>query len=100
MIAPRIEDSISALETAVASAGLTPGQLDTVLLVGGSSRIPLVGRMLRDRFGELVAVDVDPLYAVARGAAIAARARASRGRPATPALAAGGPEAPAVRARR
>ena len=87
MIAPRIEDSISALDTAVASAGLTPGQLDTVLLVGGSSRIPLVGRMLRDRFGALVAVDVDPLYAVARGAAIAARAHG--GRAASPGAAAG-----------
>ena len=88
MIAPRLDDSISALEAAMASAGLRSGDLAAILLVGGSSRIPLVGDMLRDRFGPLVAVDVDPLYAVARGAALAAGGGAPAASPAPPPTAA------------
>ncbi|MEZ5263244.1 MAG: Hsp70 family protein [Acidimicrobiales bacterium] len=65
---PRLEDSISALEAAIGSAGVGRDQLNAVLLVGGSSRIPLVARMLRDRFGDAVAGDIDPLYCVARAA--------------------------------
>ncbi|MCC6438974.1 MAG: Hsp70 family protein [Acidimicrobiales bacterium] len=72
MITPRLEDSISALDAAIASAGVRPDELNAVLMVGGSSRIPLVSQMLTKRFGGLVAGDIDPLYAVARGAALAA----------------------------
>ena len=74
MITPRLEDSISALEAAISSVGADASQLSAVLLVGGSSRIPLVSSLLRQRFGSLVAGDIDPLYAVARGAALAAGA--------------------------
>jgi formylglycine-generating enzyme required for sulfatase activity len=75
MIAPRIDDSVLALNTALGAAGVGNEQIGAVLLVGGSSRIPLVGAMLRERFGPIVASDVDPLYAVARGAAIVAGTR-------------------------
>jgi molecular chaperone DnaK len=75
MIAPRIDDSVLALNTALGAAGVGTEQIGAVLLVGGSSRIPLVGTMLRERFGPIVASDVDPLYAVARGAAIVAGTR-------------------------
>ncbi len=76
MITPRLEDTIAALEAAISSAGTDANQLSAVLLVGGSSRIPLVGQLLRQRYGSLVAGDIDPLYAVARGAALAATAAA------------------------
>jgi formylglycine-generating enzyme required for sulfatase activity/actin-like ATPase involved in cell morphogenesis len=74
MITPRIEDTLTALDAAIASAGIGRDQLHAVLLVGGSSRIPLVSTKLQERFGSLVAGDIDPLYAVARGAALAAGA--------------------------
>ena len=80
MISPRIDDSVLALHTALGAAGVGAEQLAAVLLVGGSSRIPLVGSMLRERFGPIVATDVDPLYAVARGAAIVAATRADSDR--------------------
>ncbi len=69
-IRPAVDDSISAFEAAIAQSGVSPEQLDAVLLVGGSSRIPFIARQLQDRYGSLVAVDVDPVHAVARGAAL------------------------------
>ena len=82
MIAPRVGETISALEAALGTAGVTPSDLHAVLLVGGSSRIPLVATMLRERLGDLVATDVDPLYAVARGAAVMAGIRGDEAAPA------------------
>ena len=72
MIAPRVDDTVAALESAISSARLSVRDLDHVVLVGGSSRIPLIKRKLTERFGPLVATDVDPLFAVAIGAAITA----------------------------
>ncbi len=69
-IRPAVDDSISAFEAAISQSGVSPEQLDAVLLVGGSSRIPFIARQLQDRYGSLVAVDVDPVHAVARGAAL------------------------------
>ena len=42
LIRPQVEETVAALRRAVRSAGLAPEQLTAVLLVGGSSRIPLV----------------------------------------------------------
>ena len=69
MIRPRIEDTVAALRRAVASAGLGPEQLTAVLLVGGSSRIPLVAQLVSEQLGRPVAVDADPENAIALGAA-------------------------------
>ena len=62
-----------ALRRAINSAGLTPDDLDAVLLVGGSSRIPLVSQMVSAELGRSIAVDADPKAVVASGAALAAR---------------------------
>jgi molecular chaperone DnaK (HSP70) len=66
-----VEEAIS-----LASAkGLERDQLDAVLLVGGSTKIPAVRRMLADYFGrgdDFVKLDLDPAAVVARGAAIMA----------------------------
>ena len=47
-----------------------PDQLTAVLLVGGSSRIPLVAQMVSEELGRPVAVDADPKNAIAKGAAL------------------------------
>ncbi|MBN9102142.1 MAG: Hsp70 family protein [Pseudonocardia sp.] len=70
MIRPQVEETVSALRRAVGSAGLTPEQLTAVLLVGGSSRIPLVAQLVSDQLGRPVAVDTDPKNAIAMGAAL------------------------------
>lgn len=77
MIRPRIHETIEALGRATRSAGLTSADLDRVLLVGGSSRIPLVAEMVREATGRPVAVDAHPKHTMALGAAhVAERQRA------------------------
>jgi len=71
MIRPALEETVGALRRAVSSAGLTPEDLNAVLLVGGSSRIPLVSQLVSDELGRPVAVDADPKTSIALGAALA-----------------------------
>jgi hypothetical protein len=70
MIGPQVEDTVAALRSAVISAGFAPDQLSAVLLVGGSSRIPLVAQLVSEQLGRPVAVDADPKNAIAKGAAL------------------------------
>ena len=74
MIRPALSDSLDAVRRALRSANADPEQLATVLLVGGSSRIPLVAQLVSNEFGRPVAVDADPKHAVALGAALVAAA--------------------------
>ncbi|MDQ1463806.1 MAG: molecular chaperone DnaK, partial [Actinomycetota bacterium] len=70
MIRPRVTETVEALRRAVASTGLTMDDVSRVLLVGGSSRIPLVGLLVRELTGRPIAVDAHPKLAIASGAAI------------------------------
>jgi actin-like ATPase involved in cell morphogenesis len=98
MIRPPLVETVTALERAVRSAGLEPAAVSHVLLVGGSSRIPIVAQMVSSELGRPIAVDAHPKHAVALGAAIvAARAGGVRIGDATaaPAAAAVGSTMPA-----
>ncbi len=72
MIRPSINQTIEALRRALRSAAVEPEDLTTVLLVGGSSRIPLIAEMVGAELGRPIAVDVHPKHTVALGAALAA----------------------------
>jgi actin-like ATPase involved in cell morphogenesis len=72
MVRPRLADTVAALRRSLKSAGLEPPALRAVLLVGGSSRIPLVAQAISAALGRPVAVDAHPKNAVALGAALAA----------------------------
>ncbi len=72
MIRPTLAETVTALERALRSASLTPAMVDHVLLVGGSSRIPLVSELVSSGLGRPIAVDAHPKHAVALGAAIVA----------------------------
>jgi len=74
LIRATLEDTVAALNRALRSAGVQPADLAKVLLVGGSSRIPLVAQLVGEALGRPVAVDADPKNAIALGAALAARA--------------------------
>jgi molecular chaperone DnaK len=95
MIRPALEETVDVLRLAVTAAGLTDEDLSAVLLVGGSSRIPLVAQLVSDELGRPVFVDADPKAVVALGAALSAvpsaspvvRAPAPDPEPATPQLA-------------
>jgi hypothetical protein len=72
MIRPAIRDTIAALRRAISSGDLVPEHLARILLVGGSSRIPLVGEMVNADLARPIALDTHPKHAVALGAAITA----------------------------
>ena len=69
MIRPDLDRTIEALHRALESAAVDGTQLDAILLVGGSSRIPLVSQLISAEFGRAPAIDADPKTAVAIGAA-------------------------------
>ena len=72
LIRAQVESTIGALERTLRSAQIAPNDVDAVLLVGGSSRIPLVSEMVSAALGRPTLVDTHPKYAVALGAAIIA----------------------------
>jgi molecular chaperone DnaK len=74
MCQPLVARSFDVCEDAMKAAGLRPTQLDNVILVGGSTRIPLLQRMVAEYFGRKPLVEIDPDLVVAQGAAIQARA--------------------------
>ena len=69
LIRPALSPTTDALSRALASAGVLMADLRAVLLVGGSSQIPLVGELLANRLGCPVAIDAHPKHTVAMGAA-------------------------------
>jgi molecular chaperone DnaK len=58
--------------SALADAGLKPSDLQVVLLVGGSTRIPCIKKLVQETLGTVPRSLVDPDLTVARGAAIQA----------------------------
>jgi len=72
MIRPALEETVDLMRRTIHSAGLTETDLAAVLLVGGSSRIPLVTELLSAGLGRPVAVDADPKATVAVGAVLSA----------------------------
>src|SRR5579862_3325363 len=72
MIQPIIERTIAPSKQALKDAGLKPEQIDEVVLVGGSTRIPKVQRLVRDLFQREPHTDLNPDEVVALGAAVQA----------------------------
>ena len=68
--APLIGRTKTTTEIVVRQAGLKWDQIDRVLLVGGSSRLPQVGTMLRELAGKELDRSVSPDEAIAHGAAL------------------------------
>ncbi|WP_148112787.1 Hsp70 family protein [Actinoplanes sp. ATCC 53533] len=71
MIAPALADTVAAMHRALRAAGVAPGDLEAVLLAGGSSRIPLIGQLLSTAFDRPVVADPHPEHSIAMGAAVA-----------------------------
>ncbi len=82
MVRPSLATSIEAMRRALRSADVTAEQLHSVLLVGGSSRMPLVSQLVGAELGRPVAVDAHPKHATALGAAwLASGAKAAPAAP-------------------
>lgn len=70
LIADTVNRSIVIAKKALAGAGVTASQLDKILLVGGSTFIPLVRQRLSEEFGVELDSSLNPMTVVAAGAAI------------------------------
>ena len=68
LIGALLQDTMLAMRRTLRSADTTPEQLQAILLVGGSSRIPLVNRLVHEHFSTPTALHVHPKYEVALGA--------------------------------
>ena len=72
LVADLLKRSIEPCKIALKDAGLSSGDVDEVLLVGGQTRMPKVQKMVQDFFGKEPKKDLNPDEAVAMGAAIQA----------------------------
>ncbi|MGC9669443.1 Hsp70 family protein [Planosporangium sp. 12N6] len=74
LIRPALELTVDTLDRTIRLVGLRAEQLDGILLVGGSARIPLVTELVTARFpgAAEVTAEADPQVTVATGAALAA----------------------------
>ncbi|WP_207779198.1 Fe-S protein assembly chaperone HscA [Zavarzinia aquatilis] len=74
LIAPLVARTIAAAKAVLQDAGVGPGELSGVVLVGGSTRVPLVRAEVTALFGREPLSDIDPDEVVALGAALQAEA--------------------------
>ena len=72
LIRPLVESTLDSTSKALQDAGKTPGALDAILLVGGSTRTPLIADLLRERTGLDPRQEVHPDLCVALGAGVLA----------------------------
>ncbi len=72
LIAPFVDKTMAPVRQALSDAGLLPKDIDEAVLVGGSTRIPMVRRAVADLFGRTPHSDLNPDEVVALGAAVQA----------------------------
>jgi Fe-S protein assembly chaperone HscA len=77
LIEPVLDRTVGPCKQALTDAGITPEQIDEVVLVGGSTRIPAVRRLVDDLFhlgarGKKPHIELNPDEVVALGAAVQA----------------------------
>ncbi|UKJ08961.1 Fe-S protein assembly chaperone HscA [Solitalea lacus] len=72
LIKPKVDQTLSCCKNALADAGLKPENIDSIIMVGGSTRTPLVKNSVSTFFGKSVNDSLNPDEVVALGAAIQA----------------------------
>ncbi len=72
LVAPLLQKSILPCRRALRDAGIDAGQIQAVVMVGGSTRVPLVREKVAEFFAHEPLTDIDPDTVVAIGAAIQA----------------------------
>jgi molecular chaperone DnaK (HSP70) len=72
LIQPTVERTLKSCRQALQDAGLKPDAVDEVVMVGGSTRIPLVRSSVQALFGRVPHTDLNPDEVVALGAAVQA----------------------------
>jgi molecular chaperone DnaK len=69
LVLPVVDRSADVCLRLLARQGIQPAQIGRIVLVGGPTVMPLLRDRLRERLGVALATDVDPMTAVAEGAA-------------------------------
>ena len=72
LIKPIVERTRGSIEQSLNDAKLAPSDIDKVIMVGGPTRMPIVQNFVENYLGKKVERGVDPMEAVAKGAAIQA----------------------------
>jgi len=72
LIRPVVDRTVGPVRQAMKDAGLAARQIDEAVLVGGSTRIPLVRKLVEDQFERTPHADLNPDEVVALGAAVQA----------------------------
>lgn len=72
LIKPIVERMKQPVTQALGDAKLSPQQIDRIILVGGPTRMPVVQKFVEEFIGKQVERGIDPMEAVAKGAAIQA----------------------------
>jgi actin-like ATPase involved in cell morphogenesis len=70
LISPLVTDSVDILDRVIRRSGIPAAELAAIVLVGGSSRVPLISELLTRRFGRPVILSAQPKLCVAMGAAL------------------------------
>ena len=73
LVAPLVESTLGPCRRALKDAGLAAGQIDEIVLVGGSTRVPLVRQRVQELFGKAPHSQLNPDEVVALGAAVQAQ---------------------------
>jgi len=73
LIAPLVDATLGPCRMALEDAGLAAGEIDEIVLVGGSTRVPLVRRRVQELFGKTPHSQLNPDEVVALGAAVQAQ---------------------------
>ncbi|MCL5009288.1 MAG: molecular chaperone DnaK, partial [Patescibacteria group bacterium] len=72
LVKPIVDRMRHPVEQAISDAKLTPANIDKLILVGGPTRMPTVKKFVEEYVGKQVEGGIDPMEAVAKGAAIQA----------------------------
>ena len=78
LIAPFVEQTIDGCKRALADARMAPADIERVVMVGGSSRMPVVRRRVAEFFGDKLYTALNPDEVVALGAAVQAQVLSGR----------------------
>ena len=69
---PFVKRTLEKVNQALTEAELTADEIDEVLMVGGSTRVPIIREVVEQIFGDKIRTDVNPDEVVAQGAAVQA----------------------------
>lgn len=72
LVKPIIDRMRKPVEQAITDAKLTPDKIDKIIMIGGPTRMPVVTKFVEEYVGKQIERGVDPMEAVAKGAAIQA----------------------------